>query len=325
MTDIWQSIIDEIKSHDRIVVSRHSRPDGDAVGSSMGLYHALKAGNPTKQIWLDNEDYSDYVAFLGDEGPHPADEDYQGALVIVVDTGTANRISNKRYDRGDKVIKIDHHIIDNPYGDIVWVEEESPSCAEMVARLCLSFPDVLPLTVEAATCLYTGITTDTGRFRFRGVGASTLQTAAKLLERGIDTERIYANLYLDDYDVLLFRANQTRRIKQTEHGVAYLTISNALQRKYGLSREDASNTVSLMEKIKGCIVWLAFIENEDKSIRVRLRSRFVEVQPLATRYHGGGHACAAGATVYSKEEMQQLIDEADALVADYKAHHDDWL
>jgi phosphoesterase RecJ-like protein len=92
-----------------------------------------------------------------------------------------------------------------------------------------------------------------------------------------------------------------------------------------LSREDASNTVSLMEKIKGCIVWLAFIENEDKSIRVRLRSRFVEVQPLATRYHGGGHACAAGATVYSKEEMQQLIEEADALVADYKAHHDDWL
>jgi phosphoesterase RecJ-like protein len=85
-----------------------------------------------------------------------------------------------------------------------------------------------------------------------------------------------------------------------------------------MSQEEASNSISLMEHIKGSLIWLAFIENDDKSVRVRLRSRFVEVQELATHFHGGGHACASGATVYSKEEEEALIKEADRLLYQYK-------
>ena len=80
-----------------------------------------------------------------------------------------------------------------------------------------------------------------------------------------------------------------------------------------------------MESIKGSLIWLAFIENDDGSIRVRLRSRYVEVQALAARYHGGGHACASGATVYSREEEEALLAEADALLGDYKATHTGWI
>lgn len=326
MNDTLQrQILAQIEAHDTIILSRHTRPDGDAVGSSMGLAAILRATYPAKRVFVDSEDYSDYMAFLGDEGPHPTDEDYAHALVIVLDTGNVRRISNHRYAMGDTLVKIDHHIPDEPYGDIAWIEEEAPSCCELVVHLWMDHRDVLRSTPYAATCLYAGMVTDTGRFRFCGVGSDTFLCAAALLQQGIDLDTLYAHLYLDDYSVILARASLTAQIQRTPHGVAWLYLDQQQQAHYGLSREDASNTVSLMEKIKGSLVWLAFIENPDGSVRVRLRSRFVEVQPLAARYHGGGHACASGATVYSTEERMALIEEADRLVADYMATHHDWL
>ena len=102
-------------------------------------------------------------------------------------------------------------------------------------------------------------------------------------------------------------------------------ISQETQATFGLSGEEASSCVSYMDSIKGSLIWLAFIENTDGSIRVRLRSRFVTVSELAEGYNGGGHACAAGATVYSVEEMERLIAEADTLLKNYKENNDGWL
>ena len=98
-----------------------------------------------------------------------------------------------------------------------------------------------------------------------------------------------------------------------------------MQEKFHLTREEASESVSALANIKGCLIWIAFIDNADESIRVRLRSRFVTVNKLAEKYHGGGHACAAGATAYSRAEMRALIREADALLGDYKANNEGWL
>ena len=111
----------------------------------------------------------------------------------------------------------------------------------------------------------------------------------------------------------------------TENGVAYLHVSKEMQEKFGLSGEDASASVSLMDSIKNSLIWLAFIDNEDGSIRVRLRSRFVTINCIGEKYHGGGHACAAGATVYSVDEMNALIADADARLKEYKENNEGWL
>ena len=95
----------------------------------------------------------------------------------------------------------------------------------------------------------------------------------------------------------------------------------SLRKFHGMTQEDASNIITLLSNIKGSLIWLLFIENDDKTVRVRLRSRFVEIEPLASRYHGGGHACASGATVYSEEEAKSLIAEADALLSGFKKSH----
>lgn len=315
---VKEKILEKIKSYGTVIISRHQRPDGDAVGSTMGLGMMLRASFPEKRVFLDNEDYSEYMAFLGNEGEHPSDDDYKNALVIVLDTGNAERISNKRAFCGKELIKIDHHIDDAPYGDISWVEDERSSVCEMIADFYATFKSELVLGRDAATCLYAGMVTDSGRFRFRGTDKNTLLLASELLSHGIDLEKLYADLYIEDYKNIMFRAAMTTRIKLTENRVAWLKVSRAVRKKRGLSAEEASNIVSVMEKIRGSLIWLAFIENDDKSIRVRLRSRFVEVQKLASRYHGGGHACAAGATVYSKEEMASLLSEADALLKKFK-------
>ncbi len=318
MTSIKRRILNKIEKYDTIIISRHTRPDGDAVGSTLGLYGILKETYPDKRIFLDNEDYSEYVSFLGGEGEHPTDEDYKNALVMVLDVGTERRISNKRYDNGAYLIKIDHHIIEVDYGDISWVEEERSSVCEMIADFYLTFRNRLKMPLHSAECLYTGMVTDSGRFRFRGTSGETMRIAGALIDTGIDLETIYANLGAEDFDLVKFRASLTSKINLTENGVAYLHISNALRKRHKMSQEEASNSISLMEHIKGSLIWLAFIENDDGTVRVRLRSRFVEVQELATRFHGGGHACASGATVYSKEEEEALVSQADKLLYEYK-------
>lgn len=317
--NIKKQILEKIEAYDTVIISRHTRPDGDAVGSTLGLSGIIKASYPEKRVFLDNEDYSEFMSFLGDEGPHPSDEDYAGALVIVLDTGNTSRISNGRFSMGKELIKIDHHIIDNNYGDIAWIEEERSSVCEMIADFYATFKDKLVLPVHSAECIYTGMVTDSGRFRFRGTSGETMRLAALLIDAGIDLETIYAALGAEEFETLRFRASLTSKIRLTENGAAYLHISGALRKRHGISQEEASNCISLMEHIKGSLIWLAFIENDDKSVRVRLRSRFVEVQQLAAKYNGGGHACASGATVYSKEEEKALIADADALLRDFKA------
>ena len=320
-----QIILDKIKEYNKIIIFRHKRPDGDAVGSSMGLATILRDSFPKKNIYVVNADYSDYLTFLGDSKETLADEDYSDALGIVVDTGTDERVSNQKFRTCRETVKIDHHIPVCSYADYEWVEEERSSCSEMIAYFYDTFRDELTLTKEAATFIYTGMVTDSGRFRFRGVSGDTMRLAGLMLDCGIDTDIIYANLYLKDFDIFKFEAYAHSKMKITEGGVAYLHVTRAMQEKFALSSEDASATVSLMEKIRGSIIWIAFIDNPDGSIRVRLRSRFVTVSELAERYHGGGHACAAGATVYSKKEMAALIAEADTLIKEYKENNEGWL
>lgn len=322
---IKRRILDKIKQYDRIIVTRHFRPDGDAIGSSKGLARMLKLSFPQKEVYVINEDSSQYLAFLGGEDAPIEDDKYSDALVIVCDTATTDRISNKKFALAKEIVKIDHHIDVKPYGDLSWVEEERSSLCEMIADFWLTFKDELTLDKEGATYIFTGMVTDSGRFKFSSVDGETMRRAGALLDLGIDTEWIYANLNLDDFNVFKFEAYVYKKMKVTTDGVAYIYVDKAMQRKFKLTNEQASNVVSYLDGIKGAIVWLAFIENADGSIRVRLRSRFVTINTLAENYGGGGHDRACGATVHSKKEMKQMLSDANEIVKNYKENNTGWL
>ena len=322
--EILQQILDKIKQYDRIMLFRHARNDGDCVGATKGLKAILKLSFPEKQIYLIDEDRAEYLAFLGEDDAPVEDALYTDALGIVLDTGNTGRISNPKYELCRELIKIDHHINVNPYGDLSWVEEEASSACEMVAKFYFTFKDELKIDREAATYLYTGMVTDSGRFRFSSTSGDTLRMAGLLLDLGIDTEVLYANLYLQDTETFKFKSYVYKNMKMTPAGVAYLYISRATMEKFGLSHEQAASAVSLLDSIKGSLIWMIFIEHETE-IRVRLRSRFVTVNQIAERYNGGGHACASGATVRNTRQAMTLVAEADQTLAKYKAENEGWL
>ncbi|MBR2342906.1 MAG: bifunctional oligoribonuclease/PAP phosphatase NrnA [Clostridia bacterium] len=319
-------VLDTIKKYDRIIIFRHFRPDGDAVGSTKGLKRILELSFPEKEIVLQNCDFSDYLTFLGGEDELREDGFYAEALGIVVDTATAARISNKKFSLCKELIKIDHHIPVEDYGDINWVEEERSSSCELISAFYYEMRDELKIDTEAATYLYAGLVTDSGRFRFRSVSGETMRLAGMLLDLGVDTDLLYANLYMKELSEFKFEAYVLGNINITENGVAYIYIDRATMAEYGLSYESASAAVSYMDSIKNSLIWIAFIDTADESeIRVRLRSRFVTVNQIAEKYEGGGHACASGATVHSWAQMDELIAEADRVLGEFKKQNEGWL
>ena len=325
--NVMEQILEKIREYDRIMIFRHVRNDGDCVGASKGLKAIILATWPEKEVYLIDQDTSAYLAFLGPEDEPVADELYTDALGIVVDTASEARISNKKYKLCKELIKIDHHIPLENYGNLQWAEEERSSCCEMIVAFYDTFRDTLKINSQAATYLYTGMVTDSGRFRYDGVNGNTMRCAAVLLDVGVDTESLYSRLYLEAFEYLKFKAHIYQRMQVTENGVAYIYIDKAMQEEFGLSLEQASACVGTLDSIRGCIAWMVFIENGDAqgSIRVRLRSRFVHINGIAEKYNGGGHACASGATVYSLDEVNALLADTDALVKDYKETHEGWL
>lgn len=320
-----RAILDKIKQYNRIIITRHVRPDGDAIGSTKGLARMLRLTYPDKEIYLQTEDASDYLAFLGKDDDEISEEMYKDALLIVIDTATADRISNSRVRLAREVVKIDHHIDIKPYGDLCWIEDFRSSACEMIAYFYQTFKDELVLDTQAATYIFCGMVTDSGRFRYEATTGETLRLASILLDTGIDTETLYSNLYLEDFDYLKFQAYVYKKMQVTPNGVAYLYADKTMQKKFKLTSEQASEAISFLKGIKGCIAQLAFIDMPDGTIRVRLRSRYMTINRLAEKYGGGGHACTCGATLRRPDEIDALVADADKTVADYKANNTGWL
>ena len=323
--ELMNAVLEKIKEYDRIFIFRHIRPDGDCVGSSKGLCEILRLSFPEKDVRVVDWQKCDYLAFLDIEEESVADELYADALAVVIDTATSDRISNQKFNLCREIVKIDHHIPVEDYGVINWVEEHSSSACEMIARFYLEFKDQLKINERAATLIYTGMVTDSGRFRFRSVSGDTMRAAAAMLEAGVDTDRLYANLYIDDFDQLKFKAHVYNKMKITENGVAYIHVTAKMQEQFALTAEKASACVSYLDSIRGSLIWLAFIDNADGTIRVRLRSRFVTINEIAEKYRGGGHDCASGATLLKKSEIRKLLADADAHLKNFKENNEGWL
>ncbi len=325
--EIKKAILEKIREYNSIMLFRHVRNDGDCVGATKGMKELIRASFPEKTVYIIDQETAAYLAFLGPEDEPVPDEVYRESLGIVLDTASEARISNKKYALCKELIKIDHHIPLENYGDLAWVEEERSSCCEMVVNFYETFREELVLNSQAATYLYTGMVTDSGRFKYSEVTGDTLRHAGTLLDVGVDTQTLFARLYLEAYEYLKFKAHIYERMQITPNGVAYIYIDRAMQKEFNLSLEQASACIGNLDSIRGCICWMAFIENgdEEQSIRVRLRSRFVTINSVAEQYRGGGHACASGATVYGQDEVKAILAEADRVVKEYKETHEGWL
>ena len=320
--EIKKAILDKIKAYDTIIIHRHIRPDGDAIGTSQGLKELIKNSFPNKKVYVASSDTSEYLNFLPKDDKVTSDM-YENALVIVVDTGDEGRISGNNFKLGREIIKIDHHDTSNDFGDINYCDPTSASCANLIVNLSQTFRNELKLNQLSATCLYVGIVTDSGRFRYASADARCLKDASKLLEYNIDTQSIYTNLYVEEENKFALKKYVYSKYKITKNGVAYIYFKDNFGKKHGnLSKEDISSAINLLDSIKGSMIWLLFNEGKD-STRVRLRSRYINITSLASKYSGGGHENACGATVHNKKEFKMLLNDADKLLKEFKENNKD--
>ncbi|WP_226667048.1 DHH family phosphoesterase [Metabacillus litoralis] len=306
-----QQILETIRQNDTIIIHRHVRPDPDAYGSQCGLAEILKTSYPNKSIYVVGETEPS-LEFLY-KMDIVADDIYNEALVIVCDTANQARVSDQRYKTGKSIIKIDHHPNDDKYGDLLWVDTEASATSEMIYELFLAGKEEdLVLSKKAAELLYAGIVGDTGRFLFPSTTEKTFQYASALISEGIQPTSLYDELYKTKRNVAQLSGYVLQNFTLTSYGSAHMNITKEMLQQYDVTPSEASQLVSILGNIDGVRAWAFFVE-ESSQIRVRLRSKDIVINQLAKKYNGGGHPLASGASVYSWEEVENVLKDLDLL------------
>lgn len=311
---MFTDILNEIIKFDRIIIHRHNKPDGDALGSQIGLKHILKANFPEKEIYVVGDGAGHY-SFMDDViMDEIADDLYEDALAIILDCGGKHLISDNRYEAAASTIRFDHHIFAEKIANYEAVDTSYESCCGLLAQ----FAKDCNLTVPAiaAKSLYTGMVTDSGRFRYDATSARTFALASFLMEQGVDLNDVYNELYAEDYDGRKLRAIFTLKVNFTENNVAYIFTTKEEVAELNVDTFTISRgMVGTMADIKGVAIWVNFTET-DAGVLCELRSSCFNINPVAVKYGGGGHQKASGATVASKEVAMQLLADLNQMAAE---------
>lgn len=308
---MFQKLFNEIKSHDTIIIHRHKNPDGDAIGSQIGLKHILKDNFPEKTVYMVGDAAGRYDFMDDCTMDVIPDNTYTNALAIVLDTSARHLISDERYASAHRTARMDHHIFVETICDVEVTDTSCESCCGLVTAFALECG--LNLSPASAKALYTGMVTDSGRFRYDSTSAQTFRLASKLMEQKFDTNDIYRNLYADDFDKVRLRAQFVLKIRFTDCNVAYIYTTKEELEELNVDTFSVSRgMVSTMSDIRGVDIWVNFTETE-QGVLCELRSSKYNINPIAVKYGGGGHAKASGATVASKEIAMQMLSDLDTL------------
>ena len=308
---MYEAVLELIKKYDTIIIHRHNHPDGDAMGSQIGMKNIITENFPEKTVYMVG-DPSKSLTFMEDSKMDEIpDEAYNGALAILLDSATPPLISDDRYKLAEKTARIDHHIYCETFTDVEVVDTSYESCCGMIADFARE--SGLKLNEIAAKSLYTGMVTDSGRFRYDSTTAQTHSLAAFLMQTEFDTNEIYRNLYADDFNSRLLKAKFTLKVQFTENNVAYIYTTKEELETLGADPFYVSRAmVGTMSDLRGVDIWVNFTES-DNGVLCELRSSRFNINPVAVKYGGGGHKKASGATVESKEIAMQMLSDLDKM------------
>ena len=309
--EIFKQILHKIKEYDTIIIHRHMRPDPDALGSQVGLKKLLQVNFPEKKIKVagKTEPTLAWMAKMDDV----SDDDYKHALVIVCDTANTARIDDERYNKGDFLIKIDHHPNDDIYGDISWVDTSSSSASELIALFALE--NKLKLDDYSAKLLYAGIVGDTGRFLYPATTARTMAVASKLREYPFDFAALARKMDSFSYQIAKLQGYVYDHLEVDENGAARVVLTRKILDEFNVTDAESSAIVGTPGRIDCVESWAIFVEQPEGHYRVRLRSKSIVINEIAKRHDGGGHPLASGANSYSLEENEQIYQEIKDTVA----------
>ena len=292
------NIIEEIDKAKNIVILTHEMPDGDAIGSSLALYAGLKQLGKDTDVVI--PEYSKTFEFL----PNSSEIKKEGRnevydLAIALDCGDIKRLNGfaKYFEDANTKISIDHHSSNTMFADYNFVNPTAPACAQILVIVLEALGIIIDK--EIGTCLLTGIITDTGGFKYKGVTAETFEFVAELLNRGVNVSDVYKKV-LQTISKTRFELTRiaTNRLEFLEDGkITFTYITKEDEQKLGAGINDHDGIVERGRDIEGVEVSI-FLRETDNGYKISLRSNeYVNVSDICLMFGGGGHVRAAGGNI----------------------------
>lgn len=307
-----------IEKYDRIAIFRHIKPDFDAMGSQMGLYTFIKENFPDKEVHFLGDNHVAFTPRLFPETERLNDDWFSSPfLAIVLDVGDHERIADPRYAKASYICKIDHHPCKSEIAKHPLLDESSAAAAELVTTFLATWKGKT-LSKDAARYLYIGIVGDSGRFQYSSTSERTFAAAMALLETGISINDIYLVMYEKKIDDLKVTAYILNHFSVSPHGVAYYLLPSKIQEELKITSEQGKDNVNVFSNIRGINAWCSITEDpnpKDYCWRISIRSKKVDISPIAFKWEGGGHPQASGAKIKSLDDLDAFIQDLDGLFA----------
>ncbi|WBX75853.1 bifunctional oligoribonuclease/PAP phosphatase NrnA [Tenacibaculum ovolyticum] len=315
-----------------IVIIGHRNPDGDAVGSTLGLKHYLDKKGHTVQVVMPNE-YPDFLHWIpGSETVYRFDRQNKQSvrslknseIVFLLDFNALHRVGSDMQNTLEKYENnfalIDHHQQPDDF-EYMYSDTTMSSTCQMVYNFIEMMGDVDLIDKNIATALYTGIMTDTGSFRFRSTTSTTHRIIADLIDKGAENDKIHSNVHdANTYNRLLLLGQALSNMKMLpEYKTAFITLSEAEKKQFNYEKGDTEGIVNYALSLKGIVFAAIFIEDKEQGIikmSLRSKGKFSVNQFARNYFNGGGHDNAAGGK--SDESMEDTITTFKALLPKYK-------
>ncbi|CAM1339700.1 DHH family phosphoesterase [Tenacibaculum aestuarii] len=315
-----------------IVIIGHRNPDGDAIGSTLGLKHYLDKKGHTTQVLMPNE-YPEFLHWVpGSETVKRFDRQNKQSvkalaksdIVFLLDFNALHRVGDdmqntlEQYE--NEFALIDHHQQPDEFM-YMYSDTSMSSTCQMVYNFVEMMGDVELIDKNIATCLYTGIMTDTGSFRFRSTTSTTHRIIADLIDKGAENDRIHSNVHdSNSYSRLLLLGQALSNMKVLpEYKTAFITLTEEEKRRFNYEKGDTEGVVNYALSLKGIVFAAIFIEDEEQGIiKISFRSKgnFSVNQFARNYFNGGGHDNAAGGR--SDESMEDTIARFKTLLTSYQ-------
>lgn len=313
------NIIQHLKRSNDYIVTSHISPDGDNIGSTLGIYYALKKlGKNVFYVIDDNTPQN--LKFLVEDVEILTSKEFEleDYCVIALDCGDKNRIclNDTLINNAKHLTCIDHHASNDYYGDLNYIDADASSTCELVYNLLVRLEQIEHIDIideVIATALYTGLVTDTGNFAYSSTHPSSLEMGKELLLKGAKRDTIIQRVFQSNpynYYKILGEALNTLDIVQNK--IASISITKEMLKRNSISFNDVDGITSYTRDIENVEVGILLKEKKENEVKISLRSKqYVDVSLIAQSFNGGGHVRAAGCTIYdSIENAKQQVLEA---------------
>ena len=304
-------IIEKINQAETIAILTHENPDGDAMGSSLAMYHALKAYGKNPDIIIP-EHSKVFNCLPGIENLKVQSDIEHYDLAIALDCATVKMLNGfaSYFENAKTKVCIDHHSTNTMFGDYNYVNPDAPACAQILLVILEYFG--IEITKDIGTCILTGIITDTGGFKYQGVTAETFEFVAWLLNKGVNVSKVYREvLQIKTKPNFELHRIANDRIEFLEDGkIAYTYITKEDEEKVHAENGEIGRDVEGVEVS-------IFIRQTDKGCKISLRSNdYVNVSDACVVFGGGGHPRAAGCTIQGTLEQakEKILKEVVRLL-----------